>query len=115
MTDNAPHMEARVTALESSFTDLRKEVSGLKETINTALLGSLDGKPGMMQTLTSSLEASRINSTKLDLLTRQIELHGEQLEGLRLDKAKVTGVVITCSVLWAALTTIVGLIVKMWK
>lgn len=108
-------MENRVTALEDGFKGLAKDVAGLKETLNSALLGTLDGKPGIVQTLNNSLEASKTNATKLDSITEELSKHGEQLDGLRLDRAQVKGIVITVSVLWAALATIIAMAVKLWK
>lgn len=114
MANDTP-MEPRVAALEDGFKGLAKDVSGLKETLNAALLGTLDGKPGIVQTLNNSLEASKTNATKLDAITAEQRKQGEQLDGLRLDRAQIKGIVITVSALWAALATIVALTVKLWK
>lgn len=109
------HMEMRVTALEDGLNALRKDVNALKETLHSALLGTLDGKAGMVQTLHNSLEASRINAAKLDAVQAVQKQHGEQLDGLRLDRAKVTGIIIAVSVAWAAFGTIIGIVIKLWK
>lgn len=108
-------METRVTALEAGLSEVRKEVAGLREILTTALLGSYDGKPGIRQTLDHSLEASRINSAKLDTLSLKFAEHSNQLDGLRLDRSKLTGAIVTCSVLWAAFIAVMGLLIKYWR
>jgi hypothetical protein len=95
MDDAALHMETRVRKLEDVVKTLEVKLERLHVTLNDALLGTLDGRPGIVQTLHHSLEASRINSGKLDVLTAQVD-------ALRLDKAKVTGIVVVVSVLWGA-------------
>src|SRR6187549_366487 len=109
------HMETRVTALEEGLKALRRDFVALKETLHGALLGTFDKPGGMVQTLNSSLEASRINAQKLDGVNATLLRHGEQLEGLRLDRAQIRGIIITVSVLWAAFGTIVGMILKVWR
>jgi hypothetical protein len=107
--------ESRVASLEVGLHEVRREVSSLKETLTTALLGDYDGKPGMRQLLNNSLEASRVNSEKLDNLSVRLNTHGSQLDGLRLDRAKVAGIVVTCSILWAVLATSIGVLLRLWK
>ncbi len=63
--DWVPRMEA-----------LEEDVKELK----AALLGTLDGKPGLRAQMDSVIHLARQNN--------------EQLDGLRLDKAKVIGIVI---------------------
>lgn len=63
--DWVPRMEA-----------LEEDVKELK----AALLGTLDGKPGLRAQMDSVIHLARQNN--------------EQLDGLRLDKAKVVGIVI---------------------
>ena len=93
-------MEQRVKSLESGMKDLRDEVSKLKESLNTALLGSLDGKPGIMATLQNLVDARRTDTAKLDTLTAT-------LDSLRLDRAKVVGIVLACGAFWALITKFV--------
>jgi hypothetical protein len=113
---NEPHrMENRVAALEGGLGALRKDVTGLRDTLHSALLGTLDGKPGIVATLNNSLAASQANAVKLDSVSEEQKRQGEQLDGLRLDRAKVTGIVIAVSALWAAFGTILGLVFRFWK
>ena len=108
-------MEPRVSALEGGLNAVRKDVSALRDTLNSALLGTLDGKPGIVATLNNSLAASQANAAKLDLVVNEQKRHGEQLDGLRLDRAKMTGIAIAVSVIWMVLGTILGLLFRLWK
>lgn len=95
--------------MEDGLGALRREVERLSDSLDGALLGTLDGKPGLMQTVNNSLAASQANATKLDAV-------GKQLDGLRLDKAKVTGIVTAVSALWLAFgSAVIALLFRLWK
>lgn len=62
--------------------------------LTDSLVGTLDGRPGLMTVAEQALHCSRDNSTKLDLMSGQID-------GLRLNWAKVTGIALAASTLLA--------------
>jgi len=104
-------MELRVKSLEDGMRGLRDEVSKLKEVLNAALLGTMEGKPGIMASLKHSIEASQANAVTLGNLTSELRRQSEQIDGLRLDRAKVTGIVLAVSALWGFLVVML----KYWR
>lgn len=61
--------------------------------LKNALLGTLDGKPGLRAQMDNVIEMTQRNS--------------EQLDGLRLDRAKVAGLIV-------AMSTAAGLVYKLF-
>lgn len=79
MTDVETHLEMRVRKLEETVTKL-----------SDSLLGTLDGKPGAIALIRSSMEVSETNSDKLDNLSKQVD-------SLRIDRAKAAGIALVVS------------------
>lgn len=86
-------MELRVKRLEDGLKGLSDEMIKLKDALNLALLGSLEGKPGIMATLQSLHEARKQDAVTMAKLSND-------MDGLRLDRSKVIGICITVSVCW---------------
>lgn len=71
-------MELRVKSIEERMKVLEAQVNELTD----ALLGTLDGKPGALIAMHRALELC--------------ESHAVQLESLKLDRAKVAGIIVAC-------------------
>jgi hypothetical protein len=100
-------METRVTNLEVRLTNLEHQV----QRFNDAMLGTTDGKPGILELIRSSLEASRNNGAKLDALTLKLAEHSLTLDSIRLDRAKLIGVMFTISALWTILVFVLKYVI----
>jgi hypothetical protein len=105
--ENAEQMDTRVRNLEGRMSSL--EVQVLR--FNDAMLGTTDGKPGIMELIRSSLEASRANSVKLDSLSFQLTRHTETLESLKQDRAKLLGVMFAIGALWTVLAVLLKYVI----
>ena len=87
---------SRVRTLEGDVIELRERVSEL----TSSVLGDLRGKKGLISLVEQGNELSQRNSEQLDTQT-------QQLESLRLDRAKIIGII-------AAVSVIMGLIYKLF-
>jgi hypothetical protein len=89
-------IESRVRTLEEDMMELRERVSEL----TSSVLGDLRGKKGLISLVEQGNELSKRNSEQLDAQTLQ-------LESLRLDRAKIIGII-------AAVSAILGLLYKLF-
>jgi hypothetical protein len=89
-------IESRVRTLEEDMMELREQVSEL----TSSVLGDLRGKKGLISLVEQGNELSKRNSEQLDAQTLQ-------LESLRLDRAKIIGII-------AAVSAILGLLYKLF-
>lgn len=63
------NMESRLQNIEARM----NHVEGQVERLTGSIIGTLDGKPGVLALTQKSLDASRENSGKLDQITEQVE------------------------------------------
>lgn len=94
MAEHDLEMEARIKVLEERMLALEERMRRLTE----SLLGTLDGKPGVLSSMQRALELSERTAANIAQLTVQID-------NLKLDRAKILGGI-------AVVATLSGLFVK---
>jgi hypothetical protein len=97
-------MESRVNNLEVRLIALEHQV----QRVTDAVLGTTEGKAGIMEVNRLSLEASRFNSLKLDDLSLMLDEQNKVLNSIQQDRSKVVGGMFVMGIIW----TILALILK---
>ncbi len=103
------HMESRVNNLEARLNAIEHQV----QRVTDAVLGTTDGKPGIMEINRLSLEASRINSLKLDGVDHTLIEQNKVLDTIKQTHARFIGGLLVASVVWPAVFALVLKYVKL--